>query len=481
MIRELLLNQTHWAKTAVIDGDDTLTYGQLAQRAAGICAQLPTDGGNIVAVFLPNSADYLAALFGILMGGLTVFPLSITLTEPEIAALLAQLNVQTVVTTKEHWSMFNSLDNPPKILCVEDIAPCAVEALASVPATAPGTPMVLLSTSGTYGKAKIVMLSEQNMVTCVQNHLDKMAHEKCEEEIRYLLCTPFSSAYGMFILLFLALEGYTLVLMRETFTLDAFYRTIARYKVTHSETGTAAITLMAQNAWREIPYDITSARWYGFGGSGISKELLGQLRTSFPWAEFWPGYGMTETSPMVSKVNQHLPTSKLASVGTAVKSMTIMVEVDGVRTNAPFVQGEVVVKGTNVMLGYYENEAETAKMIRDGWLHTGDVGYLDEEKYLYICGRIKNIILVRGFTVYAEEVEACILSSGLAQACVVYGKPDGAGNEKVCAEIVPIAPGVTAESIQAWCSSHLAAYKCPQELILKDALDKTATEKVKRL
>jgi long-chain acyl-CoA synthetase len=477
--RKLLINRLGWDRNAIFDEDETIEYGALAQRSFAIRAKLTEDVGSNIALLLPNSADYIAALFGIIMGGFTVFPLNTTLTEYEIEALLIQTKVKAIVTSKEFNPILDKLNNPPKLIYVENIESCAPCEPSEV-AVDPNAPMVLLTTSGTSGKAKIVMLSERNLIDCVTNYVDKLHHIGGEPNRRYLVCVPFYSVFGVFVLFTIVMRRYAIALMREPFTLDAFYRKIERYKITNCETGTAAIALMAQNSHRRIPYDISSACRYGFGGSAINKEALEKLYTAFPWAQFWNGYGMSESSGMISKVNKILYADKLASVGTAMKNMQIMIEADGVMTDAPFVRGEVVTKGSNVMLGYYENESETAKTIQDGWLHTGDVGYFDEDKYLYICGRIKNIILVRGFTVYAEEVEACILSSGLARECSVYAQPDKLDNERVRADVVPIDSGVALEDILKWCSAHIAPYKCPEQVSLIASLDKTDTGKIKR-
>lgn len=121
------------------------------------------------------------------------------------------------------------------------------------------------------------------------------------------------------------------------------------------------------------------------------------------------------------------------------------------------------------------------RIIQNGWLHTGDIGYYDDDGYLYICGRKKNMLLVRGFNVYLEEVETCLLSCPLVKDCAVYGRPDVPGSECVCADIVPAADKVSLKSIQNWCSVHLAEYKCPRDIRFVDKLNKTITGKNKRI
>lgn len=130
---------------------------------------------------------------------------------------------------------------------------------------------------------------------------------------------------------------------------------------------------------------------------------------------------MTEASPLIAQPFQDLPLDKLGSVGVPLPGVSVCLETESGRTSAPNQFGEILTRGPNVMLGYYEDEAATRDVLRDGWLHTGDIGYFDADGYLYVCGRKKNMILVRGFNVYPEEVEACLLSCPLVADCMIYG------------------------------------------------------------
>ena len=132
------------------------------------------------------------------------------------------------------------------------------------------------------------------------------------------------------------------------------------------------------------------------------------------------------------------------------------------------------------MLGYYNDEKATKEILRDGWLHTGDIGYFDADGYLYICGRKKNMLLIRGFNVYPEEIETCLRGCPLVEDCMVYGRTELPGTDCICADIVPAKDGIPLESVQIWCTEHLADYKRPRNIRFVDKLNKTATGKVKR-
>ena len=131
------------------------------------------------------------------------------------------------------------------------------------------------------------------------------------------------------------------------------------------------------------------------------------------------------------------------------------------------------------MIGYLDNEEETAKVIKNGFLYTGDIGYLDEEGYLYICGRKKNVIIVRGFNVYPEEVESCLMNSKLVKDCVVYGEVDDDGEEFVCADVVLSGSEVSEADIRDFLSTKLTNYKLPKKIYVREILQKTATGKNK--
>jgi long-chain acyl-CoA synthetase len=478
MMRGLLLNKGNWGKTAIIEDGRETTYGSLAHKAFALGEKLQSLKRGNVAILLPNGGDYVAALFGALMAGDIAFPLSDRLTGHEIGSLLRKADISAAVTSRAFRPALEGFEGGAKILYVEDIQPQPNIPTCYWPD--PLSPMVMLATSGTTGKAKIAVLSEKNIESVVFGYCQKMPFEALgEDEIRYILAMPFSSAYGMFVLFSLALKGYPAILAGN-FTLDALYRAAEERKATHFEGSSTAIAMMARSLHRHMPYDVRSLRYYGFGGSGVSAEALKKLSAAFPWAEFWMGYGMTEASPLIAKSFERMPAEKMGSAGPPLPGVEIMVEAAGRITNEPWIKGEVLVRGANVMIGYYKNAHETQKALRGGWLHTGDVGYLDEEGWLFLCGRAKNVILSRGFTIYPEEVEAAILESGLASDCIVYGAEDGYGGERVCCDCVPSKKGLQEEDIQNWCRQRLADYKRPKTVRLVESVPKTHTGKQKR-
>ncbi|GLC80311.1 class I adenylate-forming enzyme family protein [Lacrimispora brassicae] len=488
MIRDLFLSPPPPKKMAVIDGETSITFQDLIQKAIGIQACLSQGQWENAAIFLPDGSDFIAALFGIFLLGKTAFPLNIHLTKHEVIPLLEQTATGIIITSGKFRPVFEEIkaESIPhlQVIYVEECQPEESMQLLYEPSTGPDEPMILLTTSGSTGRVKIVPLTERNVETSVFGYIDRMCFEDMDErDIRYILAAPFSSAYGMMILCACLIKAFPTVLLKEGFTLDIFYKAVQDHRVTHYEGGAMVPLLMEQTAGRPVPYDIHLLKYFGFGGSKISGATLRNLLNAYPGIQLWQGYGMTEAAPLITKYTK-TSLEKLDSVGRAIKGVKIFIEADGMITDVPYTNGEILVRGLNVMSGYYRNEEETKTVLKNGYLYTGDLGYLDEEGYLYIYGRKKNVIIVRGFNVYPEEVEACILNSLLAKDCVVYGEMDEWGNETVCADIIPADPKSGREKIQkeirVYCKAHLSGFKQPRKIELVDTIRKTVSGKNER-
>ena len=488
MIRDLFLKSKCLQKPAVIDSKTSITIQDVIQKTIGVQAYLPLRHWENAAIFLPDGSDFIAALFGIFLLGKTAFPLNVRLTKHEVIPLLEQTDTGIIITSERFRPVFEEIKavSIPHlyVIYVEECQPQDTMQLLYEPGTGPDEPMVLLTTSGSTGRSKIVPLTERNVATSVLGYIDKMCFENLnEKDIRYLLAVPFSSAYGLMILCACLIKEFPMVLLKEGFTLDSFYKTVQDHRVTHYEGGATILLMMEQTAGRPVPYDIHLLKYFGFGGSKISGATLRRLLNAYPKIQLWQGYGMTEAAPLITKC-ANISLEKLDSVGKAIKGIEIFIDDDGVITDTPYINGEILVKGPNVMSGYYKNEEETKGVLKNGYLYTGDLGYLDEEGYLYIYGRKKNVIIVRGFNVYPEEVEACILNSRFAKDCVVYGEMDEWGNETVCADIIPADSQTSREKIweeiRAYCKTHLSGFKQPLKIKMVDIIGKTVSGKNER-
>lgn len=485
MIRDALQARWECDLPAVLGEKETISYAELARRAAALQAALShIDGPPAAAILLPDGSDFLIALFAVLQAGWTAFPLSVRLTAPELSHLLNRVPVCTIITCNAMLPICRAAADAyspaPVILCADALQP-APQQQPDIQKTDPCTPMLLLASSGTTGYPKLVQLSESNIAFNAAAYLRHMGYELYQDPSpKYALGTPYSGIYGLLVIFSCVLRGFPMLAMAEGFTLDALFRAAQEQGISHYDGGTVAAILLDRTLGRTIPYDITSLRYFGFGGSKAPDGTLRRLSDAYPNIRFWSGYGMTEASPLIAQPYRELPADKLDSVGVPLPGVKVCLETENKKTNAPNQPGEIIVQGPNVMLGYYNDEKATKEILRDGWLHTGDIGYFDADGYLYICGRKKNMLLIRGFNVYPEEIETCLRGCPLVEDCMVYGRTELPGTDCICADIVPAKDGIPLESVQIWCTEHLADYKRPRNIRFVDKLNKTATGKVKR-
>lgn len=482
MIRDALLARWEQEIPAVLGEEKPVSYAELARRASTLQNALPSVNGHpVAALLLPDGSDFLSALFAILQAGWTAFPLSIHLTSAELTHLLNRVPVSTIITCSSMSTLCKTAaetcSDVPTILYT-DVLRSSPQQQPDIQKTDPDAPMLLLASSGTTGYPKLVKLSELNMTFNTSAYLRHMGYEKYRDSSpRYALGTPFSGIYGLLVIFSCVLRAFPVLAMAENFTLDALFKAAQEQKISHYDGGTVAAILLERTLDRHIPYDITSLRYFGFGGSKAPDGTLKRLSDAYPSIRFWSGYGMTEASPLIAQPFRGLPADKLDSVGLPLPGVKVWLETENGQTNEPNLPGEIIVQGPNVMLGYYKDEKATEEVLKNGWLHTGDIGYYDNDGYLYICGRKKNMLLVRGFNVYPEEIETCLHSCPLVEDCMVYGKTDVPGTEYICADIVPATPETSPASIQNWCAEHLSDYKRPRNIRFVDELKKTTTGK----
>lgn len=481
MIRSLLKKEGNGEKTAVMGSGENVSYSQLANKAAAIQQAITCCEKENIALFLPNGSDFISALYAVITLGLVAFPLNPLMTAHEAAPLLKQASVNTVVTSKMFSVLFDAIPDVSAIYIEEIENDDSFYSLREIDCDSTA-PMLLLATSGTTGNSKIVQLSEQNVEASMLGYLEKMQFNTADAEaIRYILVTPFSSAYGLMILFACLTKAFPIIYLEDPFTLNHFFRTAAAYRATHYEGSSMILQFMEKMAGRTVLHDIHLLKNYGFGGSKVSANTIEAVVNAYEGVVLRQGYGMTEASPLITKYDWP-GLEKADSVGSPIRGVKIVLETArGIRTQEAFVKGEILVKGPNIMLGYYKNKTETEKVIKNGYLCTGDIGYLDQDGYLFICGRKKNIIIVRGQNVHPEEVESCIQSSRFAMDCVVYGQEDESGNEFICADVVPANKEVTAQDILTYCAGRLAVYKRPRMINICEAVGKNTAGKTDRL
>jgi long-chain acyl-CoA synthetase len=334
---------------------------------------------------------------------------------------------------------------------------------------------LMIYTSGTTGRPKGVMLSHNNLY---QNALASTeASEPGRGDIT-LLCLPLAHSFGVVIM-----NSGNLVAHKENFGVlmrwfdpEEVFRLIEKYKV-NSFIGVPTMYQILVNHPAADKYDTGSLQRCTISAAPVTEELYRAFTTRFN-CKMYEGYGLTEASPAVALCRPGKPIKK-GSTGLPVPGVAVNI-FDPEDNELPVgEQGEIVVKGPNVMVGYYKRPDETRAALRGGWLHTGDVGYLDDDGYLFITDRIKDMIIKGGYNIYPSEIEGYLEAHAAIGEVSVVGIPDEKYGEEIMAFVVPL-PGreLSAEDVIEFGKSKMTAFKAPSRVKFVDGLPKSLVGKV---
>jgi acyl-CoA synthetase (AMP-forming)/AMP-acid ligase II len=339
----------------------------------------------------------------------------------------------------------------------------------------------LFYTGGTTGLPKGVMLSQANLITSATGVLASGTYPT--RPMRTLHSAPLFHLGALSAVLSCAIAGGTHVVVpgfEPTAVLDA----VERHRVEALRLIPTMIQLLIEHP-RFSDYDVSSVTNISYGGSSITEALLDRALEKFPRVEWAQGFGQTEASPAITLLGpeDHSPDGRrrglLRSAGRCAPHVEIRVVSPEGKELPAGEDGEVLVRGGNVMLGYWNRPEETAKALRDGWLHTGDVGHVDQSGYLFIADRIKDVIVTGGENVYSAEVETALASHPAVLASAVIGIPHPLWGESVHAVVV-LRDDASADydELRAHVSELIAGYKCPRSISFASGLPTSPTGKV---
>ena len=333
----------------------------------------------------------------------------------------------------------------------------------------------MIYTSGTTGQPKGVMLSHNNLY---QNAMATWQASEASKPDTTILCLPLAHSFGIVVLN----AGYCSkfkesygVLMRW-FDPEEVFRLIEKYRATQF-IGVPTMYQILLNHPAADKYDTSSLERCSISAAPVTEELYRAFTAKFD-CNMYEGYGLTEASPAVAVERRSMP-RKIGSTGIPIPGVEVKIfnhEDMEVPTGE---QGEIVVQGPSVMLGYYKRPAETAETLRGGWLHTGDVGYLDQDGYLFITDRIKDMIIKGGYNIYPSEIEGCLEEHPAVGEVAVVGIPDEKYGEQVMAFVVKL-PGqqLTQDELIEFVKDRMTPYKAPSRVKFVYGLPKSLVGKV---
>jgi long-chain acyl-CoA synthetase len=471
--------QTAANRTAVACGNVTLTYTQTWERCRRLVAALSALGlgaGDRVAVVGPNCHRYLELYQAVPGAGMTIVPLNPRHTPSELRYAVRDSGARVLFTGIGDQHLDDDVEH------VVDLGDGYEALLAGAQeAELPDDPdegavAGFFYTGGTTGAAKGVMLTHRNLVS---NATHFAMCWPFTPGTRWLVVAPMFHAAGSIAVLATVWNGGQHVILPAfdpAHALDLIER--------HAVTATLVVpTMLAAMSEEQLarPRDVSSLRYLSHGGSPCATETLRRAHTAFAAAELLHIYGATETSPIATLMpheEQLVDTPRIRSCGQpAVGVEVVVVDATGDRLPSGEV-GEIAVRGPNVMSGYWNKPAETSAALVDGWYRTGDLGYQDDEGFVFLVDRAKDMIVTGGENVYCTEVEDAIYRHPAVLEAAVFGIPDQQWGEAVHAVVVPRSP-ISADELLAYCRKFIAGYKVPKAVEFRaEPLPKSAAGKL---
>jgi Acyl-CoA synthetases (AMP-forming)/AMP-acid ligases II len=479
-------------KTAIIDNEgSTITYRQLADGADRVAAVLQSWGirkGDAVAYLGENSPTFLQTMFGVVQVGAVFVPINTRLAVPEIVHVLTDCGARVLIYDDElvdRATQSAAAAGTARVVSTGVGTPDA-PGLATLVRTATGDrspvditlddPAAIVYTSGTTGRAKGAVLSHGNLTWVAINCV--IDYDVVSTDIALMISPLFHVASLGMGALPVILKGATMVLDKG-FEPGRALAFIEKYGVTMLSGVPTTYQLMADHPnWATT--DLSTLRKLTCGGSPVPTRILNAYEER--GLSFSQGYGMTETSPGATSLSPSMTRAKQGSVGLPHFFTDVRIAgQDGAPAPVGTV-GEIEIAGPNVFLGYHgQPEATAAAFTADGWFRSGDLGYVDADGYLYISGRLKDMIISGGENIYPAEVENHLNNIDGVTGAAVIGVPDERWGEVPWA-IITVREGVVidTETVRSHLDGKLARYKLPKNVIVVDELPRTASGKVRK-
>jgi long-chain acyl-CoA synthetase len=471
---------------------DYKTVEALSNQVAGSLQAAGVKRGDKVGLMLPNVPQFVIAYFAILKAGAVVVPMNVLLRAPEVAWYVGDSEAKVLITWEDFAEeamkgvaqlsgVTTYVVNKPGSESRPQGTRSFTELMQGSPAfdmaaTDPDDVAVLLYTSGTTGKPKGAELTHFNLFMCCQVSADRLVDFK-EDDVG-LAVLPLFHSFGQSNVMNTTIYAGGTITLVPRFEVDKVLEVIQRDRVTIFA-GVPTMYFALLHHPEAGKYDTSSLRMCVSGGAAMPGEVMKTFEQQFG-ATILEGYGLSETSPTAS-FNRSQEERRFLSIGKPVWGVEMRIHDESDQPMGPGQEnvGEIVIRGHNVMRGYYKQPEATAEAMKGGWFHSGDMGYVDAEGFFFIVDRKKELIIRGGFNVYPREVEEVLYAHPAVQEAAVIGVPDDKLGEEVKA-VVSLKQGqsATEEELIAWCKERVAAYKYPRSIQFIDTLPKGPTGKI---
>jgi len=478
-------------RVALIHEKRKISYREFDAQSEGFAAGLNSLGikpGDRVGILLGNSPEFAISYFGIVKAGATAVPLNTFLTVPELEYIIQDSGMRALVTSGEFRDKANKIiegdTRPEHVIC----APGHGDVIGATPfgtlvkdgqngkgADGDDEPAAILYTSGTTGRPKGAILTHSNLLSNAASAAK--AYEVTKRD-RLLLFLPMFHAFSFLVCMLLPVScGASVIILKGVKPFDNVVKAVLWGRATFFVAIPAVYNLLAHKKFPKLVMKLLALRICVSGAAPLPADTLEKFEKNIglPLLE---GYGMTETSPVVS-CNPLRGVRKPGSVGIPIPDVEVKVAGEDERELPVNKVGEIIVRGPNVMKGYLNNEQATAETIKGGWLFTGDMGYMDDDGYIFIVDRKKDMILVHGMNVYPREIEEVMYGHPGIKDAAVIGVNDSDGTEVPTAFVtLNDGSGIETKQIKKYLRERLAQYKVPRKIEIMDELPMSPTGKV---
>ncbi|MCH9674633.1 MAG: long-chain-fatty-acid--CoA ligase [Gammaproteobacteria bacterium] len=459
-------------RLAVVCGDVRLTYAEVADRSRrliGALDSLGLESGDRVAILSANSHQYIEYYQAVPAGGYVIVPLNTRHAAPELRYALEDAGAKVLLTDRDVGDLSE---------CVQHVIRLDTEYEGLIAGATPrdfatdaheDSLAGLFYTGGTTGASKGVMLSHRNLIA---NTFHSMKLLELDQDSVYMVMAPLFHAAGSNSVLACTWTGGVQVAV-PAFTAEETLDLVARERVTDTLGVPTMMAAMAELQLTE-PRDVSSLRSFAHGGSPIATEVVRRSHQAFPEAELVHLYGATETAPLATCLRHEervLESERARSCGQPVPGVDVRIFNDAGDEVPTGEVGEVAIRGANVMRGYWNKPEQSAEVLRAGWYYSGDLGFADDEGYVFLVDRKKDMIVTGGENVYSTEVEDVLYRHPGVLEAAVFGVPDPQWGEAVLAVVVArdASAPVAAEDLVKFCRESLAGYKVPKRIEVQAA------------
>nr|GMD30564.1 4-coumarate--CoA ligase 1 [Ipomoea batatas] len=488
-------------RPCLINGSDdrVYTYAEVELTCRKVAAGLHKVGinhGDTIMILLPNSPEFVFAFLGASYRGAVATMANPLFTPAEVIKQVKASNAKLIVTLACYVDKVREYawENDIKVICT-DSAPKGCSHFSELseaderdmPETEvkPDDVVALPYSSGTTGLPKGVMLTHKGLVTSIAQQVDgENPHLYFHDQDVVLCALPFFHIYSNSILLCGLRVGARILIMQK-FDINLFLELIQKYKVTIGPFVPPIVLAIAKSPVVDN-YDLSSVRTVMSGAAPLGKELQDTVRTKFPNAKLGQGYGMTEAGSVLAMCLAFAKEPfeiKSGSCGTVVRNADMKIVDPDTGSSLPRHQpGEICIRGDQIMKGYLNDPEATERTIdKEGWLHTGDIGYIDDDDELFIVDRLKELIKYKGFQVAPAELEALLLTHPqISDAAAIPMKDEQAGEVPVAFVVKTSGCSLTEDEVKEFVSKQVVFYKRIKKVFFVDAIPKSPSGKILR-